>query len=414
MLTALENGVKGGKWFSLIDKVCKPTVLLQAWRKVKANKGAAGVDHIDIERFESQLTVYLQEIREDLCANSYRPQAVRRVHIPKGRGKTRPLGIPTVKDRVVQMALKTVVEPIFEWEFHDHSYGFRPCRGAKDALRHVDHLLKEGFTHVIDVDFQSFFDTIPHDCLMDLVEAKVSDGRVLSLIKSFLTQKVVDGEVEKVSSLGTPQGAVISPLLANIYLNPLDHLVNGLGVPMIRYADDFVILTRSKSQAEAVMKEVLAWANSVGLMTHPEKTKLINYSAGEAFDFLGYRFKSGYRLVRPKSLMKLKDTIRSKTRRTDGRAMSIIIADLNRTIRGWYEYFKHVHYTVLRQVDQMLRRRLRAIYRKREKRPGFGRTHADHRRWPNAHFAKLGLFTTLETWNTERRARNRTLACQSR
>ena len=184
MVSALGNGVKGGKWFSLIDKVIRPTTLEAAWRKVARNKGAAGVDGQSIERFAAQAERYLQELHDELRTGRYHPQPVKRVDIPKADGRTRPLGIPTVKDRIVQQALKMVIEPIFEVQFRPGSYGFRPGRGCKDALREVDRLLKEGYTHVVDADLKGYFDTIPHDRLMALVEGSISDGRVLALIEA--------------------------------------------------------------------------------------------------------------------------------------------------------------------------------------------------------------------------------------
>jgi RNA-directed DNA polymerase len=307
-----------------------------------------------------------------------------------------------------------VLEPIFEQDFHPNSYGFRPKRGAKDALREVDGLLKEGYTYVVDVDFESFFDTIPHDKLMELVKRKISDGRVLTLIEHFLNQDIMEGLKRWKPTTGTPQGAVLSPLLANVYLDPLDHLIDGMGMKMIRYADDFVILSRSREDAAQAMRTVHEWAQTSELTTHPEKTKNIDYEKGEGFDFLGYRFERGYRFVRRKSLTKLRDTIRSKTKRTNGQTMSAIVGSLNRTLRGWYNYFKHAHHTIHRGVDQIVRRRLRAIYRKREKRPSFGRTYADHIRWPNAHFVKLGLFTLLDNWQQEVKQLRQVSTCRSR
>ncbi len=413
MLAALGNGVKGNKWFSLIDKVMRPQTLFIAWNKVKGNRGAGGVDNITINKFESKCLQYLNEIQTDLRESKYRPMAVKRVQIPKGKGKTRPLGIPTVKDRVVQTALKLVLEPIFEKQFHDHSYGFRPRRGAKDALRQVDRLLKEGYTHVVDVDFQSFFDTIPHQGIMGEVEELISDGRILQLIRQFLNQKVMEDMKTWKPTEGTPQGGVISPLLANLYLNPLDHLINQETTPMIRYADDFVVFTKSKEEAEYIKFQITQWAESKGLIVHPEKSKLIDYEGGESFEFLGYRFQKGMKLIRDKSMMKIKDAIRAKTKRANGKSTNKIIEDLNRTLKGWYNYFKHAKETALRTIDQFTRRRLRAIYRKREKRPGQGHNYSDHRRWPNIHFAELGLFTLVEAQQNEI-LQIKTLACQSR
>lgn len=414
MLTALENGVKGGKWFSLIDKVTRPKTLLSAWEKVRGNRGAGGVDGININKFEANCFRYLDEIRTALMNGTYHPLPVRRVYIPKSNGDKRPLGIPALKDRVVQMAIKMTIEPIFEKEFHNNSYGFRPQRGAKDALRHVDNLLREGYSHVVDVDFKAFFDTIPHDMLQALVETRVSDSRVLKLIKLFLKQGIMESLREWTPIQGTPQGGVISPLLANIYLNPLDQLMASRDIPMVRYADDFVIFTKSAQQAQEIKDLVEQWSKAVGLTVHPEKSRIVDYSAGEGVEFLGYCFQKGNRFIRKSSLKKLRDTIRTKTPRTAGASLEVIIANLNRTLRGWYGYFKHVQYQSLKSVDQFVRRRLRAILRKREKRPGFGANQQDHRRWRNAYFAELGLFATLEAQTKEVKERIRLMACQSR
>src|SRR4029077_18401607 len=250
MLTALEQGVKGGKWFSLIDKVHPQRTLRAAFSQVAANKGAAGVDHVTVTMFEERLEENLKTLSEDLRTGRYRPQQIRRHLIPKpGTKEKRPLGIPTVRDRVVQTALQMVLEPIFERDFAEHSYGFRPGRGCKDALRRVDQLLKDGYTYIVDADLKSYFDTIPHDRLMTLVGQKISDGRMLTLIEQFLKQGVLDAMREWTAEMGSPQGAVISLLLSNIYLNPLDHEMARSGFEMVRYADDFVILCRNPDEA---------------------------------------------------------------------------------------------------------------------------------------------------------------------
>ena len=374
MLTALDEGVKGGRWFSLIDKVYPELHLFAAFRKVAANKGAAGVDHVTIERFDKHLSEDLKRLSEDLRNGTYRPQAVRRVWIPKpGSREQRPLGIPTVRDRVVQTALRNVLEPIFEHEFAEHSYGFRPGRGAQDALARVDDLLKAGYTHVVDADLKSYFDTIPHDKLLDLVRRKVSDGRVLSLIAAFLQQGVLDGLKEWTPVMGSPQGAVISPLLSNIYLDPLDHLMAEQGVEMVRYADDFVILCRSGEDAERALQMVQDWTAKAGLTLHPEKTRVVDARQQGGFDFLGYHFERGYHWPRTKSLRKLKDTLRAKTRRNHGESLLSIIATVNVTLRGWFAYFRHSHPTTFPRLDQWVRMRLRSILRKRLKKRGCGR-----------------------------------------
>jgi RNA-directed DNA polymerase len=283
------------------------------------------------------------------------------------------------------------LEPIFEHEFAEHSYGFRPGRGCKDALRRVDQLLKEGYTYIVDADLKSYFDTIPHDRLLSLVGQKVSDGRVLSLIESFLKQGVLDGLREWTPEEGSPQGACISPLLSNIYLDPLDHLMALRGFEMVRYADDFVILCRNPEDAARALALVQEWTAEAGLKLHPEKTKIVN-AHEDLFDFLGYRFAEGTRFPRPKSMQKIKDTIRAKTKRTSGESLTKIINDLTPTLRGWFEYFKHSHWTTFRNMDGWIRMRLRSILRKRLGLKGRGRG-ADHHRWRNAFFANQGLYS---------------------
>ena len=394
MLAALENGVKGGKWFSLIDKVACLRTLTIAWQKVAANRGSAGVDGQSIKRFGYKATAYLEELLESLKSGSYRPQPVKRVEIPKAPGKTRPLGIPVVKDRIVQTALKMVIEPIFEKEFEQTSYGFRPQRGCKDALREVDRLIKEGFTHVVDADLASYFDTIPHDRLMAAVKMRISDGRVLDLIHGYLKQDVVS-ELERWTPVsGTPQGAVISPLLANLYLHPLDRLMRSKGYAMVRYADDFVVMCSSMETAQRALAQIRVWVMENGLTLHPDKTHMGDCRVpGQGFEFLGYRFEAGKRWVRKKSMKALRDRVRIKTKRSCGKSLEQVIEALNPMLIGWFGYFKHANPLVFKMVDGFIRRRLRAILRKQQKRPGMGRCHADHKRWPNAFFAEHGLFT---------------------
>ena len=393
MISALVNGVKGGRWFSLIDKISAPKTLALAWEKVRANKGAAGVDGQSIERFASRASEYLAELSEDLRTGAYRPQAIKRVDIPKGDGSTRPLGIPTVKDRIAQTAVKLVIEPVFEVMFLDTSYGFRPGRGAKDGLREVDRLLGEGYAFVVDADLKGYFDSIPHERLMERVEARISDGRALALLRGWLEQDIFDGMRNWTPLAGTPQGAVISPLLANIYLHPLDVLMEEKSHRMVRYADDFVVLCRSWEEAEQALVEIRTWVEAHGLTLHPDKTHLGDCRLpGQGFEFLGYRFEAGKRWVRKKSLDRLKDRIREKTKRTQGQSLARVIAELNPVLRGWFGYFKHAYHTTFAEVDGFTRRRLRALLRKQEKRPGFGLCQADSRRWPNAFFAQEGLF----------------------
>ena len=259
MLTALEEGVKGGRWHSLIDKVYAHQNLLAAFARVKANGGSAGVDHETVEHFARRLDEEIEQLSRGLREGTYRPNPVRRTWIPKvGRRELRPLGIPTVRDRTVQAALYNVIAPIFEAGFAQRSYGFRPGRGCKDALRRVTELLRSGFVHVVDADIRSYFETIPHDRLLGLIGKKIADGRVLELISSYLTQGVVEEASIWTPERGTPQGAVLSPLLSNIYLHEIDRQWSGKSesgedaVRLVRYADDMVLMTRTPKQAEAV------------------------------------------------------------------------------------------------------------------------------------------------------------------
>jgi len=391
MLTALERGVRGGCWFSLIDKVYSLRNLQAAFAQVKANRGAAGVDHVTIEMFEANLEANLRHVSEQLATGKYQPQAVRRKWIPKpGSKQQRPLGIPTVRDRVVQGALRNVLEPIFERDFAEHSYGFRPERGCKDALRRVDQLLKAGSSWVVDADIASYFDTIPQDKLLEQVTGKVADSRVLELIAVMLQQGVMEAMTYWTPTSGTPQGAVISPLLANIYLDPLDHELARSGFKMVRYADDFVILCGSEAEARAALARVQAWTAQAGLQLHAEKTRVVDIRQRGGFDFLGYHFERGYRWPRRKSEAKLRAKIRQHTKRRNGHSLPMIIGNVNQTLTGWFEYFKHSHKTAFPPLDKWIRMRLRSILRQRRKRKGRARG-TDNIRWPNAFFVQQGL-----------------------
>jgi RNA-directed DNA polymerase len=397
MLTALENGVKGGKWFSLIDKVGSQRMLLRAFERVKANGGAAGVDHQTIAMYEQRLEQHTEYLARTLKEGSYQPAAVRREWIPKpGSSEKRPLGIPTVRDRVVQKAILATIEPIFERDFAEQSYGFRPGRGCKDALRRVDHLLEKGQTWVVDADLKSYFDTIPHEQLLKQIEEKVADGRVLELLCKYLKQGVLENMREWQPETGTPQGAVISPLLSNIYLDPLDHIMEASGIEMVRYADDFVLLCHSKAEAQRALMLVQQWTAAAGLQLHPEKTRIVDATQQGGFDFLGYHFERGLKWPRQKSLKKFKDTIRAKTKRNNGQSLEVIITNVNRTAKGWLEYFKHSHRYTFDRLDPWLRQRLRHILRRRSGRRGIA-SGGDYRRWPIAFFDAHGLLSLVAT-----------------
>jgi RNA-directed DNA polymerase len=394
MLATLERGIKGDKWYSLIDKVWKMENLQSAVANVVRNKSQQKPDGQRCRRYAGQKDWRLPALQSKLRTGEYQPQPVRRVWIPKlGSRELRPLGIPPVENRVVEMAVRQVIEPIFEQTFAEQSYGFRPRRGAKDALRRVQQLLNAGLIWIVDADVKGYFDNIPQDKLLAAVTERISDGAVLELIGRFLKQGVMEsGKSWQPTETGTPQGAVISPLLANIYLNPLDHLMVQKGREMIRYADDFIILCDSAEQAQAALVEVRQWMEQAGLTLHPTKTRIVNASEPGGFDFLGYHFERGYRWPRKKSLDKLKDALRAKTERKRPDSMEDIIDDVNRSLRGWMKYFQHSHWTTFKPLDQGLRQRLRSILRKRHKLSGRARGR-DHQRWPNDFFAIRGLIS---------------------
>jgi len=404
MLEALERGVRGGKWFSLIDKVYSENNLRAAFKRVRANHGAPGVDNETVTRYETALASNLTKLQEQLQSEKYEPSAVRRVYIPKAgtKNEKRPLGIPTVRDRVVQAAVMNVIEPIFEHEFKDCSYGFRPGRGCKDALREVTKLLKEshGHRHVVDADIQGFFDNINHQTLMSLVEKKVADGRVLKLINQFLTQGILENGEMQIAEAGTPQGGVISPLLANIYLHEVDTALTEQHYRVVRYADDLIILCKTAQEAKLALSALELQMQRLTLKLHPDKTKIVDMNQPSArFTFLGYEFARianwedrNIRLYpSKKSETKLRWQLRLKTSRLNGNAMSTVVKRVNVSLRGWFEYFKHCSRGAFKAQDSWVRARLRAILEKRTHHRSRGHGTA-HFRWTNEYFHQLGLF----------------------
>jgi RNA-directed DNA polymerase len=398
MLQALETGPKGNKWFRLWDKVVSERNLHRAFARVRSNDGSAGVDGKSVAAFARQERVEVEKLSGQLRSGKYRPQAVRRVYIEKaGSKEKRPLGIPTVDDRVVQGALRNVIEPIFEREFAEHSYGFRPGRRCHDALGRVEELLKGGYTFVVDADLKGYFDSIPHAKLLEKVGQRIADGRVLGLIESYLKAGVLERMKDwEPTEQGTPQGAVVSPLLANLYLNELDWTMSRGGYEMVRYADDFVILCRSRAEAEQALATVQAWVAEAGLTLHPEKTRLVDVQEEKAsFEFLGYHFERGYQWPRQKSLEKIKEKIRSWTKRNNGRSLEENIRRLNEILRGWFNYFRKSVGNVFSRLDGMIRRRLRTMLHKRNKKRGMARNLAAHCRWTNAYFEAHGLYSLV-------------------
>ena len=386
-------------WYSLIDKVIAPTTLWRAWQRVEANAGAAGVDRVSIERFARSAPERLARLHDDLQAGRYRPQPVRRIEIPKQDGGRRPLGIPTVTDRVVQAAVLEVIEPIFDSRFEPRSYGFRKGRGCKDALRDVDEALKSGLVHVVDADLKSYFDSIPHARLMSRVHERVKDGSVLRLIERFLQQPIMSEAARWTPEAGTPQGAVLSPLLANIYLHPLDVEMRQAGYRMVRYADDFVVLCESLASAKAALAHIQRWVEAAGLTLHPKKTKLADLSRPNGcFDFLGYRFYSGRdgglgRTIKPQKRKALYARLAELTPRVNGKSTAELVRRVSLWLRGVFGYFKHAERRALAIIDAHVRYRFRRIFAKRRGRRGGARGWNASRTWPNAYFHALGVFS---------------------
>jgi len=394
MLTRLETSEPTTVWFGLWDKVIAERNLQAGFWAVWRNRGAPGVDGQTVPQFEAQEQAELAQLRQELRQQRYRRQPARRVWIPKaGTTEKRPLGIPAVRDRTVEAALKHVLEPIFEHDFAEQSYGFRPGRGCGEAVQRVEQLLEEGRAWCVDVDFKSYFDTIPHERLLGLIRQRIVDGQVMALLEQSLKAGVLE-ELKgwQPTEHGTPQGAVISPILANLYLNPLDHQMAQCGWQMVRYADDLVVLCRTKEEAEQALRHLRQWSQEAGLTVHPTKTRIVNVQS-EGFDFLGWHFRGDKKWPRKKSLQKLQDKLRPLSGRTNRRSLSEIIAQANPILRGWHGYFRASYRTGLSGPDGWLRRRLRAMLRKRNRRPGYGLSQADSRQWPNRWFAAQGLFS---------------------
>lgn len=395
MLEALETGVRGGKWHSLIDKVYRQESLRAAWAHVRERGGCAGIDKVSIGMFASRADKRIERLSEQLREGRYEARPVKRVWIPKGGGQLRPLGVPTIIDRVVQTSLRNVIEPIFERKFEASSYGFRPGRGCKEALREVARRLKAGQTWVVDVDIEKYFDSIDRERLLDLVAEEIADGSILSLIRQYLDQDVMEGAKRWRPEAGTPQGAVISPLLANLYLHPVDVAMRSEGYAMIRYADDMVVMCTSRDEADKALGRLNALLTERGLRLHPVKTRVVDASDRPGFEFLGYQFFGHSRYPRASSEKKLRNSLRPKTPRTSGESLKTIIDQVNATLRGWFSYFKHSSRSAFNRIDAWVRMRLRSILRKRSKRHGRGGG-LDHRRWTNAYLQQLGLFSLCQ------------------
>lgn len=391
------------RFYSLYDKVYRWDILLEAWKRVRANKGCAGADGKMIEEIKEKGTEqFLKEIQKDLKEKKYRPQDIKRVYIPKPNGDKRPLGIPTVKDRVIQMAVKIVIEPIFEANFQDCSYGFRPKRSAHQALKKVKGLLNKGYIQVIDADLKSYFDTIPHNRLLKLIAKRIADRNILKLISLWLKASVVsEGAILRNSITGTPQGGVISPLLANIYLNELDRIwqvryERKLNAHLIRYTDDFVILT--PRQPEEILKTLQMIIKELNLNLNEEKTRILNMQK-DKLTFLGFSFKKIYdRRKRTKyiicfpsakAMRSIKNRVRELTSYRIPEKVEVIISRLNPVVRGWANYFIEGNSSKwFCKLRHYIENKVRRFLQKRKLRDGFG-----YKQYPHQYLYKeLGLY----------------------
>ena len=379
---------KRRKFHSLMGQVLELRGLKAAYEEVRANHGAPGVDGVSVEEFGERLEENLLELISQLRARTYRPLPVKRVLIPKPDGGQRPLGIPAVRDRVVQQAVFGVLEPIFEADFSPHSHGFRPGRSCFSALRELYGQIRAGHLYIVDVDIEKFFDTLAHEPLIDAVAEKVADGSVLRLIRLFLEALIQEGYRLVRPKVGTPQGGVISPLLANIYLAKLDRVLEAEGVAFVRYADDVRLASRTPTGARRALERTEEVLSELGLRVNRKKTRLVSIHQG--VDFLGYRLIAikGHlnAYINPKVLERFRDEVRRITRRTAGVSFSTMVDRLNKYLRGWGEYFKRAQASgVLDRLDQWIARRVRAYRAKRWRNTYW-------RRYPDQYlYGKLGL-----------------------
>ena len=372
----------------MIEEVYKRENLIKAFNLVKKNKGSFGIDKISIAKYEQNLEDNINRVQRLLVTGEYKPQPVKKVLIPKSNGKYRPLGIPTVGDRIVQQSLLAAMQPTFEKIFSINSYGFRPNKSAIQAINRVQEHLEDGYEYIVEADIKDFFGQLSQQRLICKVKEEIKERPILALIWKFLKSGVMEeGEIKKAIS-GTPQGGVISPLLANIYLNDFDHKIEKAGYKLVRYADDFVILCKSVNQAVSAMKMVQDLIKSMKLELAPEKTGITEYKRG--FDFLGYRFQKSYgkKYRRPtkKALKAFKDKIRHKTRRQQPKNVAMVVKEVTPIIRGWGNYFRYGNNKMrFKELDSWIRMRLRSFIKKKKWPSGLNWM------YPNDHFEKLGL-----------------------
>jgi RNA-directed DNA polymerase len=372
-------------------------MMLKAFKAVKKNRGAAGIDKVSIAMYESNLTKNLASLMRKLKKGLYSPKPLRRKHIFKEKGKTRPLGIPAVNCRVAQEVLRQLISPIFEKRFHSNSFGFRPGRNCHQAIERLMHFARMGFRYVVDVDIKGFFDNIPHNLIMDSIAAKIADGNILNTIEKVLNSGVIEEDGEfKPTLRGTPQGGVISPLLANAALDHLDWFLEGYNLHFVRYADDFVVLCKTKSEAEKVLDMIQNFLNDMGLEVSKEKTKVSSFSEG--FNFLGFTIRNQTAVMKEKSKEKFKNAIRNITIRSHN-LNNEVIEKVNRVIRGTVNYFGtkfSTMKTMFRELDKWIRKRIRCMKKKRIH-------HSDNIRLKNSYIKKMGLLNCVELYKARLR-----------
>ncbi len=371
---------------SLIGRI-DMRMMFKAFKNVKRNRGTAGIDKVSIQMYESRLGSNLQALMKQLKEGTYQPKPLKRVYIPKGDGsECRPLGIPAVRERVAQDVLRQLIEPLYEPNFHQSSYGFRPERNCIQAVEQVKQHMQEGYKWIVDADIKSFFDNISHDLIMEAIRAEISDGKVLSLVLKFLRAKVMTEGKLYPTKRGTPQGGVISPLLANIILNHLDRKMQKQGLKFVRYADDFVILSKTKAEAQQALEFVSKRLEELELTLHERKTRIVK--AKQGFDFLGFRITSRWITIRNSSTKKFKDKVRHITKRSRN-LDDTVIERLNQVIRGTVNYFCQWFTSVyehFRKIDQWIRSRLRCMKYKRK-------WDTDNCRLHNKHIENRGLIS---------------------
>lgn len=394
------------KWHSLIDRVYAERHLEEAWQRIddrttgEARRRGAGVDGMTVEKFSERSEEEIPKLSEELRDGRYHSRPVRRHYIEKGKGKKRALGLACMRDKVVQENLKGLIEPIHEVEFLGGSHGFRPGRSTETACRHLEGYLEDGYTVVVDADIRAFFDEISHERLLDEVNRRIADGKVLKLIRNFLEAGVMEEMKESKPETGTPQGGIVSPLLANIYLHAVDEQLEAKRIRWVRYADDLVLLCRTREEAEAALEQLREMLREMGLSLSEEKTRIAELAEG--FDFLGWHYRGSQRWPRRKSEQKLRAKLRRRTRRNRPGSMQEICSELEPILRGWFNHFREGNSgRVFGRVSRWLRHRLRSIQRRRHKRRGRA-TKWDNIRYPNAYFRRNGLFALEDHYRSFR------------